>query len=119
MNRKQVKQQMQQKQEEDAEMKQWKEENTRIMKLVNALREARASGGEWTVVIPDKYRETVENIAYWEEQREREEQKQQEQEYEYDDNEDYEECCRNCGSNSVVFEGCCSVRCAKDADEYY
>ena len=111
LSKAQQKQQQEDKKREEEELKQWEEKNKRIWKLVDAEREARASGGEWTVVMSDEDRRTVSSLIYWEDEHERE--------CETNDDYDNEESCRNCGSGSVSFQGCCSVRCAKNADEYY
>ena len=120
LSKAQQKQQQEEKKREEEELKQWEKENKRIWKLVEAEREARANGGEWTVVMSDKDRQTVDNLIYWEDEREREWQAAYEtnDDYDYDNEESYRNC-GSCGSGSASFEGCCSVRCAKDADQYY
>ncbi len=98
---------------EDQQKKQQEKANqeyNRIMRLVIAVQEA---GSEWTVSMSAKDKQKVEEIL-----RDQEEQTQYEEDYEedHDDDNDY---CRNCGCHGTSFHGCCSVRCAKDADEYY
>ena len=129
---KQQEEEKKRKQEKDDKLK---KENARLWKLSAAEREARASGGEWTVVMSDKDRHEVDRIIYWEdeycrmwEEDEREQQRlkeEHEREWQaackrYDYDYDNEESCRNCGScgsGSAAVFGCCSMRCAKDADE--
>ena len=123
LSKAQLRKQEEEKKREEEEFKQWEKENKRMWKLVEAERQARASGGEWTVVMSDADRQTVDNLIYWEDEREREWQAACEQADHEDEDDDYdnEDSCRNCGScgpGSASFEGCCSVRCAKDADQY-
>lgn len=114
MNRTQRRLQKQvQKHMEDQQKKQQeqqKQEYNRIMRLVIAVQEA---GTEWTVSMSAKDKQKVEDIIR--------QQEEDAQEW-YDEHEDEEEdndYCRNCGCHGTSFHGCCSVRCAKNADEYY
>jgi hypothetical protein len=63
----------------------------------------------WTLAMSPKTKAEV--LEYIKQEKERE----QEEQDDYSDDGDY---CRNCGCHGTFFEGCCSVRCAKDADEY-
>ena len=92
------------------------QEYNRIMRLVIAVQEA---GSEWTIVMSAKDKQRVEKILREQEEYHREWLEQYERDcYNHDDDDDGD-FCRNCGCQGTFFEGCCSVRCAKDADEYY
>ena len=104
--------------EEEEELKQWEAENKRIWALVEAVEDAKRSGDEWSVVMSDEDRFIVHNLIYWEEERRREEGVEEDHQSDDDDDDEDYDCCRNCGANDVSIFGCCSMRCAKDADEY-
>jgi hypothetical protein len=107
---KQVQKHMEEEQKKQQEKA--KQEYARIMRLVIAVQEA---GNEWTVTMSAKDKQKVETIIRQQEEDAQEWYDEQEDEDEEDDH-DY---CRNCGCHGTSFHGCCSVRCAKDADEYY
>jgi hypothetical protein len=107
MNRKQRRQQ------QTVAEDRWVKENARIWKLVEAVRNAEPG---WTVPMSAKDRDTVHWLIECEKQRE-EEEKRKEEDYDYESEED-EEQCRGCGSGSTDVFGCCSMRCAKNADQY-
>lgn len=94
-------------------------EQGRIFRLVEEEKAARASGGEWKVKMSKKDKEQVDRIIQEDEERKRYWKSMCKRMYDedYDDYDD-QDCCRNCGANDVSIFGCCSMRCAKDADEY-
>jgi len=86
---------------------------TQIMYLAYKLETAEPG---WTVVIPNHLKAAVEQHI---------KEKKEQEEYERTHTNDYddgygheEESCRNCGSGSADVFGCCSMRCAKNADRY-
>ena len=117
---KQIQKQIQKHMEEEQKKQQEKQkkEHDRIMRLVAAVQEA---GSEWTVAMSPKDKQKVEEIIREQKEREREWYEQYKQDcYNHDDDDDDDgDFCRNCGCQGTSFQGCCSVRCAKDADEYY
>jgi hypothetical protein len=116
-NQRRLQKQIQKHMEEEQKKQQEKQiqEHNRIMRLVAAVEEA---GSEWTIVMSAKDKQTVEKIIREQEEYHRDWLEQYERDHD-DDDDDHDDFCRNCGCQGTFFEGCCSVRCAKDADQYY
>ena len=100
-----------------AHMEKHREEQRRKTQIMHLAYKLETAEPGWTVVIPKHLQAAVEQYI---------EKKKEQEEYEINHTNDYddgyghkEERCRNCGFKSVQFEGCCSVRCAKDADQDY